>query len=70
MRTIHEIRNHLAIAIANVEGVRDGVLTPSHKRLTTVLHALGEVDTLLRSRYEDPEKPSNPNSSGEFTGAR
>ena len=51
---MHDIRNHLAVAIANVEGFRDGVLEPSPKRLATVLHALGEVDALLRSRPEAP----------------
>lgn len=53
MTVTHEIRNHLAVAIANVEGFRDGVLEPSLKRLTVVLRALGEVDALLRSRTED-----------------
>jgi two-component system sensor histidine kinase BaeS len=47
-RVIHEIRNHLAVAIANVEAFRDGVLEPSPKRLSAVLQALGEVDVLLR----------------------
>lgn len=47
-RVVHEIRNHLAVAIANVEAFRDGVLEPSEKRLTAVLQALGEVEVLLR----------------------
>jgi two-component system sensor histidine kinase BaeS len=47
-RVVHEIRNHLAVAIANVEAFRDGVLEPSPKRLAAVLQALGEVETLLR----------------------
>jgi len=46
-RVIHEIRNHLAVAIANVEAFRDGVLEPSPKRLSSVLQALAEVDNLL-----------------------
>ena len=46
-RVIHEIRNHLAVAIANVEAFRDGVLEPSPKRLSSVLQALGEVENLL-----------------------
>jgi hypothetical protein len=50
---VHDIRNHLAVAIANVEGFRDGVLEPSPKRLASVLHALGEIDALLGSRPED-----------------
>jgi two-component system sensor histidine kinase BaeS len=47
-RVLHEIRNHLAVAIANVEAFRDGVLEPSPKRLAAVLQALGEVEVLLR----------------------
>ncbi|MEA2665204.1 MAG: two-component system, OmpR family, sensor histidine kinase BaeS [Candidatus Eremiobacteraeota bacterium] len=47
-RVVHEIRNHLAVAIANVEAFRDGVLEPSPKRLAAVLQALGEVENLLR----------------------
>ena len=46
-RVIHEIRNHLAVAIANVEAFRDGVLDPTPKRLSSVLQALGEVENLL-----------------------
>jgi signal transduction histidine kinase len=46
-RVIHEIRNHLAIGIANVEAFRDGVLEPSPKRLAAVLQALREVERLL-----------------------
>ena len=46
---IHEIRNHLAIAIANVEAFRDGVFEASPARLGAVLQALGEVDVLLGS---------------------
>jgi len=45
---IHEIRNHLAVAIANVEAFSDGVLEPSPARLRAVLQALGEVEALLR----------------------
>lgn len=47
-RVVHEIRNHLAVAMANVEAFRDGVLEPSPKRLAAVLQALGEVEILLR----------------------
>jgi signal transduction histidine kinase len=47
-RVIHEIRNHLAVAIANVEAFRDGVLEPTPPRLSAVLQALGEVEVLLR----------------------
>jgi hypothetical protein len=43
----HEIRNQLAVAVANVEAIRDGVLEPTPARLTVVLDALREVETLL-----------------------
>jgi hypothetical protein len=44
---IHEIRNHLAVAIANVEGFRDGILEPTPARLDAVLQALEEIEVLL-----------------------
>ena len=44
---IHEMKNHLAIAVANVEAFRDGVLDASPARLGAVLQALAEVDVLL-----------------------
>ena len=44
---IHEIRNHLAVAIANVEGFRDGIIEPTPARLDAVLQALGEIEVLL-----------------------
>ena len=44
---IHEIRNQLAIAVANVEAFRDGMLEPTPKRLDDVLRALAEIETLL-----------------------
>jgi signal transduction histidine kinase len=44
---IHEIRNHLAVAVASVEGFRDGVLAPTPERLNAVLHALAEAEALL-----------------------
>jgi signal transduction histidine kinase len=47
-RVVHELRNHLAIAVANVEAIRDGVLDPSPRRLDAVLHALETVELLLR----------------------
>jgi signal transduction histidine kinase len=46
-RVVHEIRNHLAVAIANIEAFRDGVFEPTPARLAAVLQALGEVDVLV-----------------------
>jgi two-component system, OmpR family, sensor histidine kinase BaeS len=55
---IHEIRNHLAVAIANVEAFQDGVFEPTPKRLGAVLQALGEVEALLQTlpREADTER--------------
>ncbi|MEA2785373.1 MAG: two-component system, OmpR family, phosphate regulon sensor histidine kinase PhoR [Candidatus Eremiobacteraeota bacterium] len=64
-RVIHEIRNHLAVAIANVEAFRDGVLEPTPKRLSAVLQALGEVKNLLGEltpRQMDPQPAPAPNA--------
>jgi two-component system, OmpR family, sensor histidine kinase BaeS len=44
---IHEVKNHLAVAVANIEAFRDGVFEPSPARLEAVLQALAEVDVLL-----------------------
>jgi hypothetical protein len=50
---IHDIRNQLAVAVATVEGFRDGMLEPTPKRLDDVLHALAEVETLLANLPRD-----------------
>jgi len=44
---VHEIRNHLAVAIANIEGLRDGVLAATPQRLNAILQALEEAGVLL-----------------------
>jgi signal transduction histidine kinase len=44
---IHEMRNHLAIAVANLEAFLDGKLQPTPARLTAVLQALNEIDVLI-----------------------
>jgi len=46
-RVVHEMRNHLAVAMSNIEAFLDGKLEPTEARLTAVLHALGEVDVLI-----------------------
>lgn len=48
MRTIvHDIRNHLAVAVANVEAIVDGKLEPTPKRLAAILDSLRTVDALV-----------------------
>jgi len=44
---IHEMRNQLAVAVANIEAFIDGKLEPTPKRLRAVLQALGELNVLL-----------------------
>jgi signal transduction histidine kinase len=44
---IHEIKNHLAVAVANIEAFRDGVFDASPARLDAVLQALAEADVLI-----------------------
>jgi hypothetical protein len=51
-RIIHDIRNQLAIAVANVEGFRDGILEATPARLDAVLQALGEIEVLLAQAAE------------------
>jgi two-component system sensor histidine kinase BaeS len=48
MKTVlHEIRNQLAVAVANIEAFIDGKLEPTPRRLGAVLQALHELDALL-----------------------
>ncbi len=44
---IHDIRNQLAIAAANVEAFHDGILVPTPERLRAVLDALEAAGVLL-----------------------
>jgi signal transduction histidine kinase len=45
--TIHEMRNQLAVAVANIEAFIDGKLPPSTERLGSVLDALNKLNTLM-----------------------
>lgn len=45
--TIHEIRNQLAVAVANIEAFIDRKFEPTPERLNAVLQALFEVDVLV-----------------------
>ena len=44
---VHDIRNHLAIAMANIEAIADGKLEPTPKRFEAILDALRTVDSLV-----------------------
>ena len=44
---IHDLRNDLAVAIANLEAFLDGKLAPTPERLQVVLESLNDVDRLV-----------------------
>lgn len=48
----HELGNLLAVALANVEGMIDGLVDPTPARLEALADALRRAGALLRS--EDP----------------
>ena len=53
---VHEIRNQLAVAKANLEAFADGKLPPSPERLESVLQTLGQLEKLLNDlRVARPE---------------
>lgn len=54
---VHEMRNHLAIAVANIEAFIDGKLEPSPGRLQAVLQALQELDVLMNEIGTDTLAP-------------
>src|ERR1700694_3366067 len=58
---IHEIRNQLAVAVANVEAFIDGKFVPTQDRLHAVLAALLEVDVLIDDLV--PPHPSGISAS-------
>ncbi len=41
---IHEMRNELAVARANLEGLVDGKLAPTRERLLGIIQALSQLD--------------------------
>jgi len=44
---LHEIRNQLAVARANLEAIADGKLEPSRERLESILQSLGHLERLI-----------------------
>ena len=50
-KVIHEMRNQLAVAVANIEAFIDGKFEPSHERLSAVLQALNELDVLMNDLH-------------------
>lgn len=52
----HELGNLLGIALANVEGMIDGIVAPTPPRLESVADALRRACKLVK-RPSDPENP-------------
>lgn len=52
---VHDIRNHLAIAVANIEAIADGKLEATPKRLEAILESLRAIDALV-SGLQLPER--------------
>jgi hypothetical protein len=48
----HELGNLLAVALANVEGMIDGLVEPTPARLESVADALRRASVLLTSQDE------------------
>lgn len=44
---IHEMRNELAVAKANLEGLVDGKLAPTRERLLSIIQALSQLEALI-----------------------
>jgi len=57
---LHDVRNHLAVAVANVEAFRDGILEPTPERLEVVLRALAQADALLPQLGETENRGHTP----------
>ena len=51
---IHEIRNQLAVARANLEGIADGKLEPSRDRLESVLQSIAHLERLIGDLGSSP----------------
>jgi signal transduction histidine kinase len=58
--TVHEIRNQLAVAVANVEAFIDGKIKPTPDRLNSVLQALLEVDVLIDDLPRGASREADP----------
>ena len=61
---VHEMRNQLAVAVANVEAFIDGKLEPTAPRLRAVLHALNELDAMIDGLRPEPDRPEGGEAPG------
>lgn len=57
---VHEMRNQLAVAVANLEGWLDGKLQPTPRRIDAVLQALSALDALIDDLYDLSKVSAEP----------
>ena len=60
---VHEMRNELAIARANLEGLIDGKFAATKERLLAIIQALGQLEALvedMRARDVAVDMPARP----------
>jgi hypothetical protein len=53
----HELSNLLSVALANVEGMIDGLMPPTASRLEAVAEALRRAGSLLQKERDDLQRP-------------
>ncbi len=63
-KTLHDMRNDLAVAVASLEAFIDGKLEPNHANFQEVLDSLGDLDSMLgelRARSRSAQTPDADN---------
>jgi PAS domain S-box-containing protein len=65
-KTLHDMRNDLAVAIASLEAFIDGKLAPNHKNFGDILDALGHLDSLISELRPAAPPPSAAAASGDL----
>jgi PAS domain S-box-containing protein len=65
-KTLHDMRNDLAVAIASLEAFVDGKLEPNHKNFGDILEALGHLDGLISELR--PRSPAVPAKAAAASG--
>lgn len=53
----HEVNNLLSVALANVEGMIDGLVPPTTSRLEAIAEALRRAGKLLQQERDAVRKP-------------
>jgi len=63
---VHEMRNELAVARANLEGLVDGKLAPTKERLQGILQALAQLEALIQDIRDYPNAAGMPSRTAEI----